>query len=99
MIILAAMTVAFPPGTFVATFFAMPLFEWDAFAEGMVVPKRFRICWAVTVPYTSLTLLIWVLLTGRRRKSKGFQRGEIGGSFGLILMSKGDGVGENEASV
>lgn len=70
MITLAAVTVAFLSGTFVAAFFAMPLSEWDAFAEGMVVSNRFRIYWAVIVAYTSLTLLVWVLRTGRQAKKQ-----------------------------
>ena len=65
---LAAVTVAFLPGTFVASFFAMPLFEWDAVAEGIVVSKRFWIYWAVTVPLTCLTLVVWVLWTKRQAK-------------------------------
>lgn len=65
---LAAVTVAFLPGTFVASFFAMPLFEWDAVAEGIVVSKRFWIYWAVTVPLTFLTLAVWVLWTKRQAK-------------------------------
>ena len=60
---LAAVTVAFLPGTFVAAFFAMPLFRWDAVDDGMVVSKRFWVYWAVTIPLTVLTLMVWVLWT------------------------------------
>lgn len=65
---LPAVTVAFLPGTFVAAIFAMPLFEWDAVGEGMVVSNRFWIYWAVTVPLTFLTLAVWVLWTRRQAK-------------------------------
>lgn len=65
---LAAVTVAFLPGTFVAAFFAMPLFQWDAASDGMVVSKRFWVYWAVTIPLTVLTLVVWVLWTRRQAK-------------------------------
>ena len=65
---LAAVTVAFLPGTFVAAFFSMPLFEWDAVDDGTVVSKRFWIYWAVTVPLTILTLVVWVLWTSRQAR-------------------------------
>lgn len=65
---LAAVTVTFLPGTFVAAFFAMPLFEWDAVGEGTVVSKRFWIYWAVTVPLTFLTLVVWVFWTKRQAR-------------------------------
>lgn len=65
---LAAVTVAFLPGTFVAALFAMPLFEWNAVSDSMVVSKRFWIYWAVTVPLTFLTLLIWVLWTKKQAR-------------------------------
>lgn len=72
---LAAVTVAFLPGTFVASFFAMPLFEWNAVGKSMVVSKRFWVYWAVTVPLTFLTLVIWVLWTRRQaRVHRGLER-------------------------
>jgi Mg2+ and Co2+ transporter CorA len=39
---LAVATMVFLPGTFIATFFAMPLFDWHA-SNGQVVDKRIRI--------------------------------------------------------
>lgn len=65
---LAAVTVAFLPGTSVAALFAMPLFEWNAISDGMIVSKRFWIYWAVTVPLTFLTLVIWALWTRRQAR-------------------------------
>ena len=38
----AVVTMVFLPGTFIATFFAMPLFDWQA-SNGQVVDKRIRI--------------------------------------------------------
>ena len=65
---LAAVTVVFLPGTFVASFFAMPLFEWNAVGDGILVSKRFWVYWAVTVPLTFLTLVVWVLWTRRQAR-------------------------------
>ena len=65
---LAAVTVVFLPGTFVASFFAMPLFEWNAVGDGIFVSKRFWVYWAVTVPLTCLTLVVWVLWTRRQAR-------------------------------
>lgn len=58
---LAAVTVEVLPGASVAALFSMPLFEWDAVGDGMVVSNRNWIYWAVTVPLTFSTLLFWVL--------------------------------------
>lgn len=63
---LAAVTVAFLPATFVASFFAMPLFNWDAEKSSSVVNERFWIYWAVTVPLTLTTLVIWLSWTHRQ---------------------------------
>jgi len=60
---LAAVTVTFLPATFVASFFAMPLFNWDADQSAPVVKERFWIYWAVTVPLTLTTLVIWLSWT------------------------------------
>jgi Mg2+ and Co2+ transporter CorA len=63
---LAAVTVAFLPATFVASFFAMPLFNWNADRNSTVVNDRFWIYWAVTVPLTLSTLIIWLSWTYRQ---------------------------------
>ena len=56
---LAAVTVAFLPSTFVAAFFSMPLFQWDAARGGAILSERFWIYWAVSLPLTFVTLLSW----------------------------------------
>jgi hypothetical protein len=63
---LAAVTVAFLPATFVASFFAMPLFNWDADRDSAVVNGRFWIYWVVTIPLTLTTLFIWLSWTYRQ---------------------------------
>ncbi|KAH7323472.1 hypothetical protein BKA65DRAFT_69693 [Rhexocercosporidium sp. MPI-PUGE-AT-0058] len=60
---IAIVTMLFLPGTFVAAFFAMPLFNWSAGLSardtGRVINPRFQYYWAVTVPLTFLVLLCW----------------------------------------
>ena len=65
---IAAVTIVFLPGTFIAALFAMPLFQWDAVGDSKIVSNRFWIYWAVTVPLTFLTLLVWVLWTKRQAR-------------------------------
>ncbi|PVI01045.1 hypothetical protein DM02DRAFT_654943 [Periconia macrospinosa] len=55
---IAAVTMFFLPGTAVATLFAMPLFKWDS-ETGSVVNNHLWIYWAVTVPLTLLTFIVW----------------------------------------
>ena len=56
---IALLTMLFLPGTFVSTFFAMPLFNWQAERQSDVVNSRFWIYWAVTVPGTLAVLVAW----------------------------------------
>lgn len=60
MITIAAITMVFLPGTFVASFFAMPLLNWQAPKGSTVVSHRFWVYWAVTVPLTIATILLWL---------------------------------------
>ncbi|KAF1972963.1 hypothetical protein BU23DRAFT_147202 [Bimuria novae-zelandiae CBS 107.79] len=57
---LAIMSIAFLPGTFVASFFSMSMFNWQAPAGTSVVSSRFYIYWAVTGPLTLVVFLIWL---------------------------------------
>lgn len=59
---IAAVTMSFLPGTFVASLFAMPMFDWNA-PTNDYVSSRFWIYWAVTVPLTFAVLAIWLLWT------------------------------------
>jgi hypothetical protein len=63
---LAAVTVAFLPATFVASFFAMPLFDWNADPGSDVIKGRFWIYWAVAAPLTFTTIVIWLSWTHRQ---------------------------------
>lgn len=56
---IAVLTMFFLPATFVAAFFAMPLFDWSAAQGSDVVSSRFWIYWVVTVPGTLVVLGLW----------------------------------------
>ena len=94
---IAAVTIVFLPGTFIAALFAMPLFQWDAVGDNKVVSNRFWIYWAVTVPLTFLTLLFWVLWTKRQarmhRSSDKRAREDL---WADIEGQRGDGVEKKE---
>jgi Mg2+ and Co2+ transporter CorA len=67
----AMVTMAFLPGTFVASFFAMPMLNWDATAYSGIVSPRFWIYWMVTVPLTmAVFALWWVMQIVKERKQK-----------------------------
>ncbi|KAI1870654.1 uncharacterized protein JN550_005197 [Neoarthrinium moseri] len=67
MKIIALITAAYLPGTFVATLFSMGMFDWQANSSGddsqqsrhSAVSPDFWIYWAVAVPLTILTLAGW----------------------------------------
>jgi hypothetical protein len=56
---MATITMLFLPGTFVASFFAMPMFEWNN-DLGHIVSRQFWIYWAVAVPLTVTVFLAWL---------------------------------------
>ena len=75
MKILAAVTVFFLPGTFVAAFFSMPFFHWDTQTgdSSAVISRIFWVYLAVAVPLTLVTIalcLIWIKLHSRRRRAR-----------------------------
>ncbi|KAL6858458.1 hypothetical protein J3F83DRAFT_750866 [Trichoderma novae-zelandiae] len=60
MKIIALLTTFFLPGTFIASFFAMPLFDWSEPALSQVANRHFWVYWAVTGPLT-LTIMAGVM--------------------------------------
>ncbi|KAK1753794.1 hypothetical protein QBC47DRAFT_387148 [Echria macrotheca] len=69
---IAILTMAFLPATFVATFFAMPLFDFDAAEEKTVVKSRFWYYFAVTGPLTVCVLVMyWLYGLRAQKKFKG----------------------------
>jgi hypothetical protein len=58
---IAVVTLVFLPPTFVASFFAMPLFNWDAATTETILSQRFWMFWAVSAPLTIVICVIWGL--------------------------------------
>ncbi|KAF2728631.1 hypothetical protein EJ04DRAFT_556623 [Polyplosphaeria fusca] len=58
---IAIMSIIFLPGTFVASFFSMSMFNWQASKAEPVVSSRFWIYWAVTLPLTIAVFLGWYI--------------------------------------
>jgi hypothetical protein len=56
---IAAVTMAFLPGTFVSSFFAMPMFDWNKPPGDNVNTRTFWIYWTVTIPLTFSVFLAW----------------------------------------
>ncbi|KAL4734451.1 hypothetical protein BDV11DRAFT_54807 [Aspergillus similis] len=56
MKIIAFLTTFFLPATFVATFFSMPLFDWDKSSINHVATRHFWVFWALAGPLTLATM-------------------------------------------
>lgn len=61
---IAILGIVFLPGTFVATLFSINMFDWgdpnSGEANSLTVSRSIWIYWAITVPLTILTFLIWM---------------------------------------
>lgn len=58
---LAVVTMVFLPGTFVATLFSMPLFDWHG-SENLSA-SGLGVYWATAIPLTVVTISIWIVWT------------------------------------
>ena len=56
---IAAVTMLFLPGTFVASLFATPMFQWNNVTGDLHVASQIWIYWAITIPLTLLTIGMW----------------------------------------
>jgi hypothetical protein len=45
------------------SFFATPFFHWDASQYSLILQPHFWIYWAVTIPLTFITLIVYFLLS------------------------------------
>lgn len=70
MMTIAAITMIFLPGTFVASLFAMPVLDWTIEQEPNAIQSGFWFYWAVTAPLTILTVLLWLTWFRRNTISK-----------------------------
>ena len=90
---IAAIQMAFLPGTFVASFFAMPFFEWKT-ANSSVDPKLW-IFWVTTIPLTLMVFAIWYAWYMWKRERERVENKEVlgngdGGGGGLAVPEKPD---------
>ena len=60
---IAVLTMAFLPATFLATLLSMPSLNWDQ-------RKHFVVYWALAIPLTIATFIVWVLVTQRQQVQK-----------------------------
>ncbi|KAL4980885.1 hypothetical protein BDW66DRAFT_123404 [Aspergillus desertorum] len=58
---LALMSVIFLPATFIASFFSMGMFDWQAPKGSRIVTPRLWIYWAITIPLTVVVAAIWLI--------------------------------------
>ncbi|KAM7185673.1 hypothetical protein V8F20_011697 [Naviculisporaceae sp. PSN 640] len=61
MKVIAVMTMAFLPATFLAALFAVPSLKWDD--EEKVMQDNFWVFWAFALPATGLVFGLWFLMT------------------------------------
>lgn len=64
MKVMAFVTMSFLPGTFVASIFSMPLFDWSASDRAAIFRRdfwlpRLRMYLAITIPLMAFTFAIW----------------------------------------
>ncbi|KAL4875860.1 hypothetical protein BJY04DRAFT_200953 [Aspergillus karnatakaensis] len=72
MKILAFLTTFFLPATFAATFFSMPLFDWDVSSVNDAATSHFWVYWALTGPLTVVTVIgviVWALWNTRATRN------------------------------
>jgi len=58
MKVIAVMTMAFLPATFIAALFAVPSLKWDA---SPVMQDNFWIYWVFAIPLTAMVFVCWFL--------------------------------------
>jgi uncharacterized membrane protein len=71
MKVIAIMTMAFLPGTFLAALFAVPSLDWGS---QTVVQSNFWIYWAFAIPFTIMVFVVWMFLTQRQELAQFYDR-------------------------
>ena len=86
---LAAVTVVFLNGTFVAALSAMPLFQWNTL-QGSVFSEYFWVYLAVSIPLTLVTLIAWSVWIRRQTTIHRAQRCKAIEDFYVGINEKKD---------
>lgn len=58
---IAIMTMAFLPATFLATFFALPVLEWEYKTDIRI--NGFQLYWVLAILSTTMIFIAWTLVT------------------------------------
>lgn len=66
----------FLPGTAVASFFSMSMFNWSAGSGSTLASKWLWIFFVISTPLTGIVLLVWYLL-GKRKQQEAASRFRI----------------------
>ena len=86
---IAVLTTAFLPGTWVAAFFAIPLFNWSAGSGEQVLSDRVWVYWAVTLPLTAIVMgTWWAWMIWRQRRDRNEMQSGMAGIGGVNLDEK-----------
>ncbi|KAF2162108.1 hypothetical protein M409DRAFT_27489 [Zasmidium cellare ATCC 36951] len=65
---IAIMTMVFLPGTAVASFFSMSMFDWGAQGGGEIASRWLWVFFVVAVPLSAAVVGVWWVWTGRMRR-------------------------------
>ena len=79
---ISVLGIIYLPGTFVATFFSMDMFDWNAKEGNQIASKWLWIYFVVSIPLTVAILILWWMWTQQSDKiSQGFFRTTVGRSL------------------
>ena len=72
---LAVVTMFFLPGSFISALFSTPCFDWDTVDKmateiGVKPTPQFSLYWAITIPLTVLTFLLYFLWLYFQKKER-----------------------------
>lgn len=97
---IAVLTTCFLPATWVAAFFAIPLFNWNAGKGEAVLNDRFWVYWATTLPLTIVVLVVWYVWMHwrRQRDMADDQKAHQSSSVGLGPSEKQPTEGDHQYS-
>lgn len=72
---IAIMTMVLLPGTAVASFFSMDIFDWSAEYGSQIASKWLWVYFVVAVPVTATVLIIWWFWSKQKRRGVARQIG------------------------
>ena len=88
---IAILTMVFLPGTAVASFFSMTMFNWGASSGQDVVTRWLWIYFVAAVPLTAIVLAIWWICARRREKDlrrRNARRSSVGAYSVMVTVAQ-----------